>query len=202
MRKRRFDVAEEHSRRLNRMYLRELNKARFQLQPEFQRISELVSELHSENALTISENSNSVSEIISETVPKNSEIVLEIPETISELVSEKILKFPNVFQKSVNALDRTTAGDSGSFSENNAVNAQVRMKANQAAYYACDAYMKQLGLLPPKLTKKTGFSGCLKRMQDAIWWRKQLRRIQNRKTEEVMRLLGKVSKRAGKYCSD
>jgi len=200
--KRRFDVAEEHSRRLNRMYLRELNKARFQLQPEFQKISELVSEIHAGNALTVSENSNSVSEIISETVPKNSEIVLEIPETISELVSEKILKFPNVFQKSVNALDRTTAGDSGNFSENNAVNAHVRMKANQAAYYACAAYMKQLGLLPPKLTKKTGFSGCLKRMQDAIWWRKQLRRIQNRKTEEVMRLLGKVSKRAGKYCSD
>ncbi len=193
--KRRFDLSEEHSSRMSRIYLRELNKARFQLQQEFLKISEPVSEIHSENALT-------VSEMISETVLKNSEIVLEIPETISESVSEKFLKFPNVFQKPVNAQVRTTAGDFGNFSENNAVNAQVRMKANQSAYYACAAYMKQLGLLPPKLTKKTGFSGCLKRMQDAIWWRRQLRRLQNRKTDEVMRLLGKVSKRAGKYCSD
>jgi len=200
--KRRFDLSEEYSSGMSRVFHRELNKARLQLMPEFQTFSALVSEIISENALTVSENSDSVSEMISETAPKNSEIVLEISETISEPVSEKFLKFPNVFQKPVNAQVRTTAGDSGNFSENNAVNAQVRMKANQSAYYACADRMKQLGLLPPKLTKKTGFSGCLKRMQDANWWRRQLRQVQKRKTEQVMALLGKVSKRAGKYCSD
>ena len=200
--KQRHDLSEEHSRRMSRIFLRELNQARSMLLPEFLKIVEPVSETISATTFAVSEKSDAISEMTSAPVLKNSEIVLEIPETVSEPVSENFLQFPKAFQKPVNAQLRTTAGDSGNIPEKNSVNAQVWRKAEQSAYFACADYMKQLGLQPPKLTRKTGFAGCLKRMQDAKWWCRQLRRVQKRKTEQVMALLGKVSKRAGKYCSD
>jgi hypothetical protein len=200
--KRRRDLAEEHSRRMHRIFMREHNKACLLFKPEFLKVSALVSETNSEIAFAVSENVSVISEMISETVLKNSEMVLEIPETVSEILSEKSLEFPNAFQKPVNAQLRANSGDFGKISGKDTLNAQLQAKGNQWGYFACAAYMKQLGLQPSKLTRKTGFAGCLKRMQDAVWWRRQLRQVQKRKTEQVMALLGKVSKRAGKYCSD
>lgn len=158
--KRRRDLAEEFSRRMHRIYVRELTSARAGLPLE---------------------PSASINEPL-RTMTDDAEIC---PENFS--VNEQV---------------RTSAGEFEQLRELNSVNEPVRLVAQRAAYNACASYLRQQGINPPKLTQHSGFLGALKRMQDVYWWRRQLRQLQKRTTEQVMALLGKVSQKTGKYCSD
>jgi hypothetical protein len=132
-----------------------------------------------------------------------------IPETNSEIHSEvlgtKSRNFPEIPElKSARNLPESHMfnGESGNAKVQASRSGTEFDQAVKQNYRYCIAYAKQLGVKPPKLSKRQTELGCIKRMQEASWWLKRLRQLQKRKTEQVMQILGKVNRSRGIYCSD
>ena len=103
---------------------------------------------------------------------------------------------------SVNAQLRNAAHDDGNIKDKNSVNASLRNEAQLLVYQKCADFVNGLGLTAPTPDKSKTLTGCIKRMQDKLWWLRALRKLMVRKTEECMLHLNKVHKHAGIYCSD
>ena len=104
--------------------------------------------------------------------------------------------------KSVNAFSRLLAHKSEPNSGVNPVNASRRNDALESVYQLCVDFVNAKGLSAPEINTKQTIEGCVKRMQDRGWWLGKLRKLMNKKREEVMIHLGKVNRINGIYCSD
>jgi hypothetical protein len=84
----------------------------------------------------------------------------------------------------------------------NSVNDTRRIDTLESVYQWCVKFVNAKGLTAPEINTKQTIEGCVKRMQDRGWWLRNLRRLKNKKLEEVMIHLGKVNRIKGIYCSD
>lgn len=84
----------------------------------------------------------------------------------------------------------------------NSVNGSRCNDTLEIVYRWCVKFVNAKGLSAPEINTKQTIEGCVKRMQDRGWWLRNLRRLKNKKLEEVMIHLGKVNRVKGIYCSD
>jgi hypothetical protein len=82
------------------------------------------------------------------------------------------------------------------------VNASRRLNALEGVYNWSANFVNGKGLNAPQVNAKQTIKGCINRMQDRGWWLKCLRKLINKKREEVMIHLNKVNRIKGIYCSD
>ena len=77
----------------------------------------------------------------------------------------------------------------------------TRLSRNGGALQQCLDHMNRYGIEPNFKTVKRSSEGWLKRFQDPVWWRRQIRIRRKRALEGIARDLGIVSKRGSQYCS-
>lgn len=104
--------------------------------------------------------------------------------------------------KSVNACSRLLAHKGEAKNGLKPVNASRRNDALESVYQWCLEFVNAKGLTAPEINTKQTIESCVRRMQDRGWWLRKLRKLMNKKREEVMIHLGKVNRINGIYCSD
>jgi Bacteriophage replication gene A protein (GPA) len=74
--------------------------------------------------------------------------------------------------------------------------------AEMRSFAAKSDFARSVGIDPLPANRSNRYFGLSARLDDSLWWRRQLRKMWSRRSEEMLRKLGTVRKGADVYCSE